>query len=765
MPSRVACWILALTAPVALPVAARAEPAAVVIVLDASAAMDRPVPGGGTRLDAAKEALRAVVASLPPGTPVGLRVYGSDTAATDRDAGCRGTRLVTPVAPLDAVRFTASLDGVTAGGRPALGDALRHAADDMPGAARPTVVLVSSGSSDVDGCGTPEPCAVARSLAALAIPARTHAVGFALGDDRRGRDELRCVGEEGGGTFAEAVDTTSLARAVRAPTVAALGVRAAPGGTAVRGGTDPVTAPPIGSGPYVDTLPRGAPRYYAVEVGPGQRLAAAASLDSAPIPACPGELEVALLTPALTEPRYAPGRRRGALDAGAAVSVRTAHAAADPWTRDTDEDPSGTWWVRVTATAGRCREAVAVVPYAVRLSVTLRGGTASPLSVGTPLRGGATVAGAALLPPDARPVTDALAAGERRWWRFPAVGGTEAHARVVLGGVPGGSCRATLRARLLGRDGAAVDAGSVRSDARDPVALRLDSAGIEPGAAGTWYVETELFPGPCGAARPVRLLAEVRPSLAPVAEPVPVRGAIPRNTEAARRLLAAVLLGSALAVTLVAMLVVAVARRRRSARGGRSVAVAPGAVVSTPVHEPASAPPPVAGALRPPEPEPLPGEPEALRGEPEALLGEPEALRGEPLPPPGAGPEPRSPRPEPAPANAVPAVRSPEDAPLKGAPPEAVPPQAVGPASDVSPTDVSPADVPPTDVPPADVPPADVPPTDVPPADVPPADVPPADVPPADVPPADVPPADVPPTIAPPTAPPPDDGLYHRRLT
>ncbi|MCW2569749.1 MAG: hypothetical protein JWN54_3846, partial [Mycobacterium sp.] len=64
MLSRVACWVLALTAPAVLvPIATPARADAVVIVLDASAAMGRTAPGGGTRLDAAKAALRTVAAS------------------------------------------------------------------------------------------------------------------------------------------------------------------------------------------------------------------------------------------------------------------------------------------------------------------------------------------------------------------------------------------------------------------------------------------------------------------------------------------------------------------------------------------------------------------------------------------------------------------------------------------------------------------------------------------------------------------------------
>ncbi|HEV7756066.1 MAG TPA: hypothetical protein VGO94_09440 [Mycobacteriales bacterium] len=686
MLSRAVCWTLALTATAVLvPVPAHAEARAVVIVLDASAAMDRPAPAGGTRLDEAKRALRAVVTALPPGTPVGLRVYGSQSGPrpAGRGARCRDTRLVTPVGPLDAVRFTAALDGVTARGRAAVGHALRQVGADTPGAALPTVVLVSTG---VEDCGVPEPCAVARSLAAQPIPVRIHTVGLGLGDDRRARERLRCIAREGGGTFREAAEDASLAEAVLASI--GDGARPSPTGGAVRGGPDPVTAPPIHDAVYTDTLPRGEPRYYAVEVAPGQRLAATVSVGSAPVAACPGVLDLALLTPALTEPRYDPQRRRRApLGEGAAVAARTAAPAADAWTRGTDEDPAGTWWVRATARPGRCDEPHPVVPYGVRLAVTLSGGAPVAAPGERPVRGGATISDAASLLPGTGPVTDALAAGESRWWRFETRDGTEAHARFVLGGVPGAACRATLRARMLDRNGMAVDAGSVWSDGREPVALRLDSAEIGPDADGTWHVEAALSPASCAAAPPVRLLAEVRPYLAPAAEPVavPVPRETPRDDAAVRWWLVVVLLSTALGITLLAALVAAVARRPRRAEAGRTVPAAPAPVVVPPPGAVADSEQPEPGQAPGPTPTPAPV-PEPTRTGTPGPRPEPGPTRTpEPTPTaaPGPVPEPTAapgPMPEPGPTS------TPESTPTAAPGPVPGPTAAPGPVPEPGPT-------------------------------------------------------------------------------
>jgi hypothetical protein len=404
------------------------------------------------------------------------------------------------------------------------------------------------------------------------------------------------------------------------------------------------------------------------------------SVGSAPVAACPGVLDLALLTPALTEPRYDPQRRRRApLGEGAAVAARTAAPAADAWTRGTDEDPAGTWWVRATARPGRCDEPHPVVPYGVRLAVTLSGGAPTAAPGERPVRGGATISDAASLLPGTVPVTDALAAGESRWWRFETRDGTEAHARFVLGGVPGAACRATLRARMLDRNGMAVDAGSVWSDGREPVALRLDSAEIGSDADGTWHVEAALSPASCATAPPVRLLAEVRPYLAPAAEPVavPVPRETPRDDGAVRWWLVVVLLSTALGITLLAALVAAVARRPRRAEAGRTVVVPapvvvppPGAVAESEQPEPGQAPGPTPTPTPEPKPEPTRTGTPGPRPEP-GPTGTPEPT---PTAAPGPVPAPSGPPgPVPAPSG------TPGPVPAPSGTPEPTPTAAPGP--------------------------------------------------------------------------------------
>ena len=58
-------------------------------MLDASKSMNEDAGNGGTRLDAAKQAVDTLVDRLPKGAPLGLRVYGSKVSEVSRAEGCR----------------------------------------------------------------------------------------------------------------------------------------------------------------------------------------------------------------------------------------------------------------------------------------------------------------------------------------------------------------------------------------------------------------------------------------------------------------------------------------------------------------------------------------------------------------------------------------------------------------------------------------------------------------------------------------------------
>jgi len=63
----------------------------VLLLLDVSGSTNSKISGGGTKFAAAKRALGQVAASLPPGTQVGLRVYGSEISEPKRGTRCPRT--------------------------------------------------------------------------------------------------------------------------------------------------------------------------------------------------------------------------------------------------------------------------------------------------------------------------------------------------------------------------------------------------------------------------------------------------------------------------------------------------------------------------------------------------------------------------------------------------------------------------------------------------------------------------------------------------
>ena len=227
---------------------------------------------GGTKLQAAKDALTTLIDSAPSNAELGLRVFGGRVPSSDKRRGCRDTRLVFPVGRLDRARAKAALDSYDAKGFTPISRALTLAADDLPNAGERTIVLVSDGE---DTCQPPSPCAVARRVARRGIDLRIETIGFQV--DASTRRELRCIARVGRGSYRDATDADELGEELRAAAVR--GLRAyLPRGKPVRGGTSPADAPLLPPGQYVDAIASEEERFYALPVATGQAPTAAATL-------------------------------------------------------------------------------------------------------------------------------------------------------------------------------------------------------------------------------------------------------------------------------------------------------------------------------------------------------------------------------------------------------------------------------------------------------------------------------------------------------
>ncbi|MGW1740842.1 vWA domain-containing protein [Nocardia sp. NPDC001965] len=255
--------------PIAVPALAQQSPgqqspeyAPTMLVLDASGSMAAPDPGGGTKMDAAKNAVRSFVTAAPAAAKVGLTVYGTATGSSDaeKDAGCRDVQVLHAADTIDKPALIGAADRIAPSGYTPIGTSLRAAAAALPQEGPRSIVLVSDG---LDTCAPPDPCEVARELSVQGAEIVVHAIGFGVDDPSRA--QLTCIAQATGGTYTDAVDGKTLEQVL--PRVSATALRTyAATGTPIAGAGEYRAAPVAAAGQYLDVLGQRAPRYYAVDV-------------------------------------------------------------------------------------------------------------------------------------------------------------------------------------------------------------------------------------------------------------------------------------------------------------------------------------------------------------------------------------------------------------------------------------------------------------------------------------------------------------------
>ncbi len=267
----------ALTAP--LPAYAD-EPTKVLLLLDVSGSMKEPISSGGTKFAAAKRALKKVADALPPGTEVGLRVYGSKIAEPKQrnPKACTDTELVMPIAPLDRERMYQAVDSFTAKGETPIAYSLGKAVDDLGDSGKRVLVLISDGEETCAG----DPCPTARKLAKSGVDLQFNAIGLDVGG--KARRQLQCIAKAGDGNYYDAGNTSELEEAVRRITQRALRPFQTTG-TPVRGTPDRDGAPTVRPGQYKDTYDAsGTARFYTITRTPGSTVTASIATVVRPYP-------------------------------------------------------------------------------------------------------------------------------------------------------------------------------------------------------------------------------------------------------------------------------------------------------------------------------------------------------------------------------------------------------------------------------------------------------------------------------------------------
>ena len=234
-------------APTVAPAAAGGAPGRLMLVLDSSGSMAQPAAGGGTKIAAAKAALRTVIDDLPADAAVGLRVYGSRVFSRSMPGACTDSRRVVDVGTGNRDALHAALGPYRPFGETPIGYALQQAGKDLGGEGRRSIVLVSDGEPTC----APDPCQVAKQLAAGGVDLRIDVVGLDVSHKAAGA--LRCIAQNGHGRYVDAGSADELRDALA--TLATRAVRPyETTGKPVTGGADAATAPTIGAGSYTDAL-------------------------------------------------------------------------------------------------------------------------------------------------------------------------------------------------------------------------------------------------------------------------------------------------------------------------------------------------------------------------------------------------------------------------------------------------------------------------------------------------------------------------------
>jgi Ca-activated chloride channel family protein len=249
------------------------EPSKVELVLDVSGSMRAADVGGRTRIAVAQQAFNDVVDALPSETHLGIRVLGATYPGSDKTTACKDTQQLVPVGQIDKAKAKDAIATLRPTGYTPIGLALRSAAADLgTGTTTRRIVLITDGE---DTCAPPDPCDVAREIAAQGTRLVVDTLG--LIPDEKVRRQLVCIAGATGGSYFTATSTEGLTNRIKQ-----LVDRARDTYTrtpaAVTGAAECATAPVLAPGVYTDRERFSEHRWYRVPVNTWQELRASVSV-------------------------------------------------------------------------------------------------------------------------------------------------------------------------------------------------------------------------------------------------------------------------------------------------------------------------------------------------------------------------------------------------------------------------------------------------------------------------------------------------------
>jgi Ca-activated chloride channel homolog len=259
------------------PIAQAGEPvrgtAKVDLVLDVSGSMSIRDVDGESRMAAAKQAFDQVLDAVPADVQLGIRTLGATYPGNDKTIGCQDSKQLYQVGPVDRTQAKAAVATLQPTGWTPIGLALRGAARDLAGGdGSHRVVLITDGE---DSCGRPDPCDVARELAAEGTHLVVDTLGLTL--DATVRNQLSCIAEATGGTYTAVRHTAELSGRVKQ-----LVQRSADAPvqtpTSVQGTASCAAAPELSTGLFSDRETFGEHRWYRVAAPAGREIRASVSV-------------------------------------------------------------------------------------------------------------------------------------------------------------------------------------------------------------------------------------------------------------------------------------------------------------------------------------------------------------------------------------------------------------------------------------------------------------------------------------------------------
>lgn len=166
---------------------------------------------GQSRMSAAKQAFNEVIDAVPDEVRLGIRTLGATYPGEDKALGCKDTKQLYPVGPLNRTEAKTAVATLAPTGWTPIGPALLAAAQDLEGGeATKRIVLITDGE---DTCAPLDPCEVARDIAAKGINLTIDTLG--LVPDAKIRAQLTCIAEATGGTYTAVQHKDELSSRVR----------------------------------------------------------------------------------------------------------------------------------------------------------------------------------------------------------------------------------------------------------------------------------------------------------------------------------------------------------------------------------------------------------------------------------------------------------------------------------------------------------------------------------------------------------------------